>query len=172
LLAGEASQRKAEQAAALVARASRNVVWLMIGASLGLAAIGPWAVPILYGPDFVQSVAPLLILLIAGVLLGFALNLQAYFLSIGRPGVNGLFTLVAGLANLGLSLWLIPMVGTSGNALATLLGSLLSALLHLAWFWRMARVPIRSTFLPDAEDIFMWGHRLRHIVQHAKPLNG
>ena len=156
LLAGEASGRDTRNAASFVARTTRNVFWIMLSAIVVLAIASPWLIPLVYGPDFAQSVAPLVILLIAALLVGLSANLQSYFLGIGKPGFNGVFTLVAGVANLGFSLWLIPAAGIVGNAVATLLGSVILALLPLFWFSRLSGISIRLVLLLTAQDQAAW----------------
>ena len=165
LLAGETSSRQETQAALLVAQTTRTVLWLTIGIVTFVAALSPWLIPLVYGPDFTQSVLPLVILLAASVLLGVASHLQTYFVGIGRPGLNGTFTLIAGLANLGFSLWLIPVAGIVGNAVATLLGAVISALLHLFWFYRLSRLSVWVVTVVTREDVMLWYEHLRSFLQ-------
>jgi O-antigen/teichoic acid export membrane protein len=153
LLAGEAAGGPEQKAGAMVARASRGVVWLMATGALVLGFASYWLIPPVYGADFDQARAPALILLASAVLLGFAFNLQNYFIGVGRPGIIAILALVAGAANLVLSIVLIPPAGIVGNALATLLGSALALALVLYWFRRLAGVPIRSTYLPPPSGL-------------------
>jgi O-antigen/teichoic acid export membrane protein len=167
LLAGESSARPGELAAVLVSRTARQVLWVMIIVAILVSVLAIPFVPLLYGQDFNRSVPPLLLLLAAAVSLGAAISLQAYFLGIGRPGLNGSLTLASGLANLWLSLWLIPLAGLVGNALATLLGCLLNFTLHLLWFRRLANVPLRAVVLPTTDDFGVWRkgiHRARILL--------
>lgn len=159
LLAGEAAGGPEQKAGALVARASRGVVWSMAVAALALGFASYWLIPPVYGADFDQARAPALILLASAVLLGFAFNVQNYFIGVGRPGIIAILGLIAGAANLALSIVLIPAAGIVGNALATLLGSGLALTLVLFWFGRLAEVPIRSTYLPPPRGLLGFAKR-------------
>lgn len=170
LLAGEAAARDTSSAASFVARTARNTVWIMAGAAIAVAIASPWVVPLLYGADFAQSVAPLMILLVAALLVGLSATLQSYFLGIGKPGLNSMFTLVAGAANVGFSLWLIPAAGIVGNALATLLGGVILAVLPLYWFSQQAKVPMRLVFLLTAQDQALWSRHAREGLRRVRLL--
>lgn len=167
LLAGEAASQKADEAAETVARTGRYLLWIMIAASLSISILSPWIVPMLYGADFSQSVPPLIILLTAAVLVGLTAVIQAYFLSINKPVINGTSTAVAGGINLGLSLWLIPLAGLPGDALATLIGGLANLSIHLFWFRRLSKTPLRDVFLLHISDYEMIALRLRNVLQRV-----
>lgn len=138
LVAGEASGADTGAAGTLVAKVTRNVLWIMLAVVAPIALGAPWVVPAFYGPRFAAAVPALEILLAASVLFGVAISLQTYFVGVGKPGLNARFTLVAGLANAGLSCLLIPQLGLVGNALACLAGTLLLAGLQAGWFLRLA----------------------------------
>jgi len=156
LLTGEAAGRAGTAAAALVARAARNMLWLMLVAALLVAIPAPWIVPLIYGADFSAAVAPLLVLLLAAVLVGFTICLQTFFVGVGRPGLNGTFTLIAGVVNLVLSVWWIPRYDIVGNAWATALGAVVIAALHLEGFRRLSHLPARLAWMPRTEDLRFW----------------
>jgi O-antigen/teichoic acid export membrane protein len=167
LLAGEATSQKAEEAAETVARSGRYLLWLMLTASLSISILSPWIVPILYGTDFSRSVPPLIILLMAAVLLGLTTIIQAYFLSVNKPAINGTSTALAGGINLALSLWLIPLAGLPGDALATFIGSMANLSIHLFWFRRLSKTPLRDVFLLRNSDFEMIILRLRNVLHRA-----
>lgn len=156
MLAGESAAQGRERAAIIVARAARNVLWLTIIAAILLALISPRLIPLLYGLEFVASSPPVLILLPAAVLIGLTINLQAYFLAIGKPAVNGAIIFLAGVINLLFSLWLIPTAGILGNAAATFFGSLASFFLFVLWFRHSTGVPLRSLWMLKADDFRAW----------------
>jgi O-antigen/teichoic acid export membrane protein len=167
LLAGEAASKKAAEAAETVARTGRYIFWIMVATSIGVSIVSPWIVPFLYGPDFSRSVTPLIILLLAGVLVGLTIIVQAYFLSVNKPAITGTSTAVSGGINLALSLWLIPLAGLPGDALATLFGSLINLFLHLFWFHRLSKAPLRDVFILQNSDFEMISLRLRNVLQRA-----
>jgi O-antigen/teichoic acid export membrane protein len=171
LLSGDAAGRDDAGAAEVVSQVTRNIIGLMIGAVLVLGTAAVWLVPLVYGADFVQAITPLHVLLAASVLVGGTIGLQAYFLSIGRPGLYGGFTLLAGAVNLLLSLWLVPRLGIVGNALATLIAAALSAALHLYFFNRFSRLPLRDVMLPKLAEVRLGVARIRAGVRLARSPN-
>jgi O-antigen/teichoic acid export membrane protein len=160
LLSGEVAGQSATKAAALAAQAARTLLWVLLGVSLVIAIPAPWVVPLIYGADFTAAVAPLLILLPAAVLVGYTMCLQAFFLGIGRPGLNGVFTLTAGAVNLALSIWLIPRLGIVGNALATAVGAVVLFALYLEGFRRSTRLPLQAAWRLRGDEIRSWGRRV------------
>jgi O-antigen/teichoic acid export membrane protein len=163
LLHGAATAQKTDSAM-LVARATRTILWLMLAACGALALVSPWLVPLLYGSDFAQAVPPLWIMLASAVLLGFASNLQAYFTSIARPELSGIFVTIAGLISLLFSFWMIPAMGIVGSALALLLGALVAAILHWTWFIRLSHVPALSAVQLRTEDMMDFWSRFRRAI--------
>ena len=167
-----AATRAAQDSAALVARATSLIFWLMLVACLGLGLVSPWLVPLLYGPDFAQAVPAIWLMLGAAVLLGFASNLQAYFTSIARPELSGAFVTIAGLISLLLSLWLIPTMGIAGSALALLLGALVMSILHWTWFIRLSHVPVLSAVALRTKDVADFWNRFRRVISDRwMPIN-
>ncbi|HSK19868.1 MAG TPA: oligosaccharide flippase family protein [Longimicrobiales bacterium] len=153
ILGGEASARGADRGGAMVARASRVVLCVMLLTGAAVAVASPWIVPLIYGADFILAVAPLQILLAAAACVGMTIAVQAYFLGIGRPGIGGMLTLLAGALNLILSLWLIPTRGIVGNALATLLAGTVSLGLHLAFFRKHSGRSMAAMLVCNANDL-------------------
>jgi O-antigen/teichoic acid export membrane protein len=165
LVAGEAASREGTDSASLVSKSSRNVLWAMVLVAILLAIISPWLIPVLLGADFIQSVVPIIILLPAAILIGLFSTIHAYFLGIGRPGIDGICVLIATVVSLSLSVVLIPIAGIIGMALATLLGSVVCAMLCLPWFWHLSASPIRSTFFLTPQDIAGWRWQVRDGLQ-------
>ena len=170
LLAGEAAGREETNSTSLVSKATRNVLWIMLCVALMLAIISPRLIPALYGAEFTQSVAPLTILLIAAIFIGLTSTIKAYFLGIGRPVIGGICFLAIAVVSLGLSVVLIPIAGINGMALATLLGSVVGALLCLLWFWRLSAAPIRHMLLLTSQDIAYWRREVLDGLQRIRIL--
>lgn len=150
LVAGEGAKREAGEAARLVAGATRRATLLLVAVSVVGVLLAWPLVPLVYGSDFARAVPPLQLLLAAGVVVGWTILVQTWFVSVGRMGLSGGLTLFAGAGNLLLSLWLIPIWGLVGCALATLIASLLTAALHGVLFRRLSGQPAASAiFLPS-----------------------
>lgn len=168
LLTGEAAALESSKSALLVARSTRNVLIVMLCATITLAVISPWIIPILYGADFVRAVIPLIILLIAGLLVGVHATIQTYFSAINRPGLNSTFTFISCTISIILALLIVPVAGITGMALAFLLAQFVAFLLFLFWFWRVTGIPIRSVFLLTKQDIAGWHRRILDGMQRMR----
>ena len=151
LVAGEGARREPAAAALLVAGATRRAALLLVGVSV-IGALLAWPlVPLVYGADFARSVPPLHVLLAAAVVVGWTILVQTWFVAVGRMGTSGGLTLLAGAGNLLLSLWLIPIWGLVGSALATLAAALASAVLHGILFRRLSGQPAGSAIFLRAD---------------------
>ena len=85
---------------------------------LGLACLGGWVLPI-FGPEFTASYYPLLILA-AGQLINVAAGPVGELLTMSRKvHIVGIGVGISAVANIVLNLWLIPIYGIIGAAIAT-----------------------------------------------------
>lgn len=127
-----------------LATAARLVTGLVLLAALGLAALLPWALPALFGAEFADAIPVTLILLLA-VLAGTPGSLAGSGLSSrGRPGLRSTSLVIACAVNVAVLVWLVPLWGAIGAALATLLGNLVSANLNLVWLRHHFGVSVRD----------------------------
>ncbi len=165
LLTGEAAALESSKSSLLVARSTRNILPVMLCATITSAVISPWIIPVLYGADFVRAVIPLIILLIAGLLVGVHATIQTYFSAINRPGLNSTFSIVSCTISIILALVIVPVAGITGMAIAFLLAQCVVFLLFLFWFWRVTGIPIRSVLLLTREDIEGWRWRIMSVMQ-------
>ncbi|MDJ0869079.1 MAG: oligosaccharide flippase family protein [Myxococcota bacterium] len=124
-LAGEGETR----AGALASRVSRHAFTWVLLAGLGLAVVGPYLIPLLYGEAYEASVLPFLVLLPGVVLRSIYQVLSRYFTAVGRQNVNVVSQLLAAVLNVGLNLALIPRYGVMGAAIAGLISYSLQALI-------------------------------------------
>lgn len=104
------------------AKAKSAAKWIAV-ATTGLAVLaGVLARPVvglLYGEAFLPAVEPFLWLLPGIVLLGVNTILMNYFAAEGMPAVAVWSPAVASVINVGLNLWLLPLVGIVGAAIAS-----------------------------------------------------
>jgi len=137
----------------LAAMVARHTLVLSVLACAALAAVGRWAIELLYGPEFLPSFLPLLILL-PGIIGNSVASLAAAYLSgIGKP-VFATYASLASLAvNVALNLILIPMWGIAGAAAATSVSYCLNCLILLLAFYRQSRIEPRDVLLMKAEDL-------------------
>ncbi len=141
----------------------RHTLLVTLLACLGLAVIGRWAIGILYGPAFLPSFTPLLILLPGVIAVSLTSVSAAYLAGIGKPA----FAMYASLAslgvNIGLNLILIPKWGTAGAALATTISYSLSFFIVFFFFSRLSGLKPKDVLLVKPEDIRFYPRTARNL---------
>ena len=109
-----------------------------------LAAPLPVLLPLIYGSDFDDSVAPALIVVAAALLLAPASLLVAYFNNtLGRPGLGSIVAAFGLLSALGVAAGLAASLGAEGAALGSLAGSVASLVIAVYFFYTAAPNPAR-----------------------------
>jgi len=88
-------------------------------AAIGLAAVGRFAIRLLYSEDFLAAYLPLLLLLPGTVLLGGAKVLTNDLAGRGFPHYNAITATVALVVTVGLDIVLVPAYGVAGAAVAS-----------------------------------------------------
>lgn len=103
------------------------MLWIGLAFALGTQVFGRWAIELLYKPAFAPSADILLLHIWTG--LALCLNTAGlHYHSILRLQKLSFYkNLIGALTNVGLNLWLIPIYGGLGAAMATLPSYLLSA---------------------------------------------
>ena len=101
------------------------------GVSLGLIAVVPWAIPLIFGPEYERSVGLLYIL-------AWCVPLRFLASSIGSVLVTGDLMVhkvrymgITAMVNVGLNIIMIPKFGMRGAAFSTLVSELFLLLLYL-----------------------------------------
>lgn len=150
----------AREAARLVARAFRYMVLIMLGAGvLGATLVYP-AVYVLYGVDYVPVVTPFLILIPGIVAAGAVMPFAQYFLSVDRADLGVTLPIPPLVLQVLLALWLIPLLGPEGAAIAFSTSLVLFALISTWMFLRMCDGITARDLVVRRED-------LRDLVRHA-----
>lgn len=141
-----------DSAVALTIRTTRLSALLAAGSVGLMCAAAPVLIPVVYGPAFAGSVAPLLALAPGLIALGATRTLGSFLLRLHRPVLTSGLAVGALVANVALNLVLIPVWGIVGCALVSSVSYCALAGLQLAWFARVARVPYRR-FVPGPSDL-------------------
>ena len=140
-------------AAAYVARWYRFALWMVVPAAGVAAAATPMIIPLLFGAEFSGAVPLALLLVPAVVLHGMNSILATAFLGIGQPQVVsesqtiGLAVTVAALAAL------LPALGASGAAIASLLSYGSTHVFLLRKTVRTFSLDARSLTRPTLDDV-------------------
>jgi len=128
-----------------------------------LFGVGKFLIPALYGEAFLAAVTPLLILLPGVTIYGMAHITTAYFNAhLGKPIIN---TGLAGLAliiDIIFNIILIPRLGVVGAAISCTISYLVSMVVCLCIFTKLAGVSIRDVLIlrvADIRGLIRWNSR-------------
>ncbi|MGH9553394.1 MAG: lipopolysaccharide biosynthesis protein, partial [Terriglobales bacterium] len=141
-----------EEVAEMTSRAMRMSTVLATLAGIGIVALGPQVLSLLYGKEYRGANTVLRILVLEVVLSGATLVLSQAFMALGRPGIITALQ-VTGLAlTVPLMFLLIPRFGIAGAGAALLCSTIARLIFVLASFpvFLKMRVP---RLLPKFEDL-------------------
>ncbi len=163
LLPQLASSSQAE-AGPYTARVTRHVFfWVVLGSVL-LALVAPALMPLIFGAPYAASVAPLLVLLPATVLLLLRTLPQNYFNATGNPAFIVRVQAVSLAVNVAANLWAIPRFGVIGAAWASVLSYGVEAVACLWAFRRRTRCGLRETLVLSADDLASYRSGVRRLL--------
>lgn len=149
LLAEVAATRDIETAA----RACRMAVVAIAVPVVGLMALTPFALPLLFTKAFEPAVPMAEVLLIATVPIGVNIFIAGSISALGRPGLQswanaiGVVVVLVGLAVL------TPFIGGMGAALTTLASAMAVTGVLVYAFWRVTGIGPTSILVPVLSDI-------------------
>jgi O-antigen/teichoic acid export membrane protein len=139
--------------AEITARVSRIAALAMTLLCAAAAIVAAPAIRLLYGPEFAGAIAPFLWTLPAVWATGLSGILMNHFAGDGLPPVV-IGAPLAGLAvNVGLNLWLIPVLGLTGAAVAASVAALVLLALTLASFLRRGGLGLRQALVPAPREL-------------------
>lgn len=131
-----------EQSKSLSMKAALGTFFLTITGSVVAAVVGPTLIVLLFGEAFTDAALPFLILLPGITIFSVTNVLETYIIGVGRPGLNSLISLVSVVFTIGSSLALIPVYGMVGAALTATGSYVISTILTVGVFMRLARVTL------------------------------
>lgn len=140
----------------------RGVLLLTCTGAIVAAAVGPWLIPLMFGPEFRPSVVPFLLLLPGAIGFVFIAIFSSALIASASPGLSSLGAVAALPVGVALDFALIPFFGASGAAAAASAALIAGGLAAItayrsrnAFAWR-SLVPGWS----DALDIVVAARRL------------
>jgi O-antigen/teichoic acid export membrane protein len=140
------------EASTVTARVARSNFLAAVVALVGIACLGPFVVPLVFGSAFSGAV-PALLALGPGILaLATVRPVGAYLIRLNRPFVMSAATGTSMVVNIALNLMLIPVWGIVGASVASSVAYTLLAGFYLRWMARAAGVPMR-VFVPRLSDV-------------------
>jgi O-antigen/teichoic acid export membrane protein len=155
VLLPEASRKRTNAAVTILARASLLSTAVTGIAALGLAVVAPMLLALLYGEAFAPAIGPFRILLVDAVLTGFGWIMVQAFLSLNRPGIVTITNLLGLLVSVPCMLFLVPVFGISGAALAVLASSIVRLIFVLCCFPLVLKVRGRDLLQIRAWELLL-----------------
>jgi O-antigen/teichoic acid export membrane protein len=153
------------QVRVLAARACRHGLLWVGGSLVAAGAVAPFAIPLLYGEPYAASTVPFLVLLPGVWLYAMQRVFSNYFAALGHLSPVIRSQVLATMLNVALSLWLIPLMGILGAALATLVSFGVGVVL-LTWsFLLHSKCGLRETFVFRSEDLDPYRRRLERRLR-------
>ena len=154
----QASGLSADEAVALAGRTVRLSTALTVVAAAILGTLGPWALELLYGPEFRGGANLMRLLIVVTIFEGTGSVLAQAFMATNRPGLITLLQGLGLLLNLPLLLVLVPAFGLLGAGVSLLLTSFVRLLVILLAFPRVLNTPpprlwLNTSDLQDAKSV-------------------
>lgn len=143
-----------EQASAqLTSKIVRHSLALATASGVVVLSLSPWAVPLLYGSEFVPAVEPLGVLLPGNALLVMSVTLSAYLTyQLGRPELPAFCSWITLAISVPLCLTLSARFGLGGAAVAVSTTFLAIFLMLFLVFVRLSKQNITSILSPKRDD--------------------
>jgi O-antigen/teichoic acid export membrane protein len=123
----------------LTSRVARHTFFIIFIVSLILAFLAKPLIKILFGPAFLPSVLPLLILLPGIIALGGAKTLTADLAGRGKPQFGAYAAFISLAVNIPLNLYLIPKWGIPGAAFASTVAYILATIVVIIAFSKISK---------------------------------
>jgi O-antigen/teichoic acid export membrane protein len=143
----------------LTARVSRSIFVLTLVAAGGLALVGGWVVPFVFGVEFEGAYVPLLYMLpgVVAMASGSVINTNLWVQ--GYPPQAVIAPIAAVCTNVVLNLLLIPRFGLIGAGVATSVAYTLWAGLLFAYFSKKTSIAFRELVMVRISDFGLKPHR-------------
>lgn len=125
-----------------------NVLATVLAAPI-LLGLAWWALPLVMGPAYAESVMPLAALLPGVAAYAAASSLSAFYTNhLGRPHLSGGIAGLSLLVSFGLGWVLVPEMGALGAGVASSTGYIVAIVVAYGVFLRQAGLPVRALWAP------------------------
>ncbi len=149
-------------AAQLAARCVRNNLLAALAVCVGLFALAPFLVGLLYGAAFVPLVPSLRILLAGVVALSLGSPISNYYtLKLGKPEIPLVLAGVSAAICIAVTLVLVPHAGIEGAAIGSTVAYVVGQGLGLGYFARRTGVRWSQMLVPRLDDVAVYYHYAR-----------
>lgn len=148
-------------AADMTAAVSRSTLFLMVGTALALGAVAVPLVDLLYGAEYLPSVAPLWALLPLAVFRSGSRVLTRFLLATNHTSILVGLNVIALVAHVGLLLVLVPRYGTVGAAAAASAGYMMHTVGCVLVFRSISSIGVTRVLLVGRADLGLMLDALR-----------
>lgn len=155
LLPRISSLESEEEKKNITALTSRVVVFITFIGTLLLYFLSDWLVPLLFSKAYVESIIPLKILLIGIFSLSFTKILANDLAGRGMPQYNMFTSMVALFTNIILNIYLIPIHGINGAAIATAISYSIQAIITILIYMKISCNSFNDIFIIKISDLKM-----------------
>ncbi len=143
---------------------TRNTLFVSVIAAVGVIAVSPLAIKVLFGSEFYPEAFWAMILLMPGIIAASATRvLGSYLFSQGKIIYNTYATFIALGATIGLDLVLIPLLEVEGAAIASSIAYVLALIATLYWYRGMSGRSVREALIWRWDDIGYYKRGLRKL---------
>ncbi len=146
-----------------LAKAVRMAVLVALALGMLMLAATPWAIPLVFGPEFGKAVPAAAVFVVGGMVCGITQVMEEGLRGLGRPRAV-LRAELTGAVVMALVLWLLlPAGGLTGAALASLAGYAAAALVCTGAVIGSRQGQVWSLFVPTRAEFVAVGVRLRRL---------
>ena len=124
--------------------------------AIGVVAVSPWVLRLLYGEDFAASIIPFLLLVPGILFFGSTRVLGVYFWAKKKPQYGLISNWTALAVTAVVSFVLIRFYGILGAAIGKTSGQIVLGLMTLFWFRKESGVPVRDLVIKVDDFRELW----------------
>jgi O-antigen/teichoic acid export membrane protein len=143
------------------ARLARLTLFLNATLCFTLAFVGANFLPFIFGEEFRESILPLLWLLPGVAIFGVANVISSYVVGIGKPELTFWFAIICLIVTVFLDIFLIPIWGIEGAAIASSAAYIAASLFSIFAFVQETGISPLKLVVPEKDDLklvisFLW----------------
>lgn len=161
ILLSKLANGKDESEVAKICRISLLVTLICIA---GIAIIGKPLIWLMYGEEFIDAYGVTLIIVMGGIGMVFYKMIYSYNVINGRRVINLVLLLISAILNVLMNVALIPLMGITGAAIASLMSYLCCGIMFIISFIRYTRISLFKILIIQREDIKL----LKSLLKRSK----
>jgi O-antigen/teichoic acid export membrane protein len=144
---------------------ARNTLFITTIAGVFLALFSHWIITLLFGVQYEESVLPFLYMIPGVVLFSMSKVLANDFSGRGYPEINTYIAFVVASVNFGLNMYLIPLYGIKGAAIATSASYIVDVLLKSFYFSIKNKISFKEFYIFNSSDIQLYKKQLSKFIK-------